>query len=95
MDEHPVEPTKETRTPIAATGNRPQRIDYEYERCGTACVFMFTEPLAGWRQASIQERRTKRDWAIETEALLTVRYKDADKIVLVRDTSTRTPKALV
>ena len=49
MDEQPVQLTKETRTPIRATKHHPQRVDYEYERAGTACIFMFAEPLPGWR----------------------------------------------
>lgn len=85
MDEQPIQLHKETRTPIPATAKRSRRVDYEYERCGTACVFMFTEPLAGWRQVIVRDRRTKIDWALEMEALLTGRYKDADKIVLICD----------
>ena len=49
MDEQPVQLTKETRQPIAATKEHPQRVDYEYERAGTACIFMFAEPLSRWR----------------------------------------------
>ena len=52
MDEQPVQLVKETRAPMAATKNRPRRVDYEYERAGTASVFLFSEPLAGWRQAT-------------------------------------------
>lgn len=85
MDEQPVQLHKEVRTPIAATAKRPRRVDYEYERCGTACVFMFTEPLAGWRQVTVREQRTKIDWAKEMEALLNGRYRDADKVILVCD----------
>ena len=85
MDEQPVQLHKEIRTPIPASGKRPRRVDYEYERCGTACVFMFTEPLAGWRQVSVRERRTKIDWAVEMESLLTGRYKDAEKVILICD----------
>ena len=48
MDEQPVQLVKETRPPMAATKNRPRRVDYEYERAGTAAVFLFSEPLAGW-----------------------------------------------
>ncbi len=51
MDEQPVQLFKETRTPIAATKKHPKRVDYEYERAGVANIFMFAEPLAGWRQA--------------------------------------------
>lgn len=85
MDEQPVQLHKEVRNPIPATGKRPQRVDYEYERCGTACVFMFTEPLAGWRYVSVRERRTKIDWALEMESLLTTRYQTADKVILICD----------
>ena len=56
MDEQPVQLLKETRTPIAATRNQPRRVEYEYERAGTASLFMFTEPLAGWREVSVRER---------------------------------------
>jgi hypothetical protein len=47
MDEQPVQLTKETRVPIPATREHPRRVDYEYERAGTACIFMFTEPARG------------------------------------------------
>ncbi len=72
MDEQPVQLVKETRPPMAATKNRPRRVDYEYERAGTAAVFLFSEPLAGWRQATARARRTKVDWALEVAGLLEV-----------------------
>ena len=85
MDEQPVQLTKETREPIAATTEHPQRVDYEYERAGTACIFMFAEPLSGWRKVSAQPRRTKVDWALEMEELLGSRYADVEKVILVCD----------
>ena len=85
MDEQPVQLTKETREPIAATKKHPQRVDYEYERAGTACIFMFAEPLSGWRKVSARPRRTKVDWAFEMEELLRSRYADAEKVILVCD----------
>jgi len=85
MDEQPVQLLKETRTPIAATLNHPRRVDYEYERAGTASVFMFTEPLIGWRQVSTREHRTKVDWAIEMADLLNGRYAKTKKVILVCD----------
>jgi hypothetical protein len=85
MDEQPVQLTKETRTPIAATAKHPKRVDYEYERAGTASIFMFTEPLAGWRQATARPTRTKVDWAIELAALLDSRYAECEKVTLVCD----------
>jgi len=85
MDEQPVQLHNEVRKPIPATKSHARRVDYEYERCGTASVFMFTEPLSGWRQATVREQRTKVDWALEMAALLTTRYKKARKVVLVCD----------
>ena len=85
MDEQPVQLLKETRVPIAATKSYARRVDYEYERAGTASIFMFTEPLAGWRRVRVREQRTKLDWAIEMEELLRTRYPTAEKVILVCD----------
>ena len=85
MDEQPVQLLKETRVPMAATKDHPRRVDYEYERAGTASIFMFCEPLSGWRQVAVRERRTKIDWAREIEELLRTRYASADKVLLVCD----------
>ncbi len=85
MDEQPVQLTKETRQPIPAAAGRPARIDYEYERNGTAAIFMFTEPKAGWRDVSVRERRTKLDWAHEMRRLLDGRYAGVPKVTLVMD----------
>ena len=85
MDEQPVQLHKEIRRPIAATLKHPKRVDYEYERAGTASIFMFTEPLAGWRQATVRQHRTKTDWATEVAHLLEGRYADCPKVVLTCD----------
>ena len=85
MDEQPVQLVNETREPVAATADRPRRVDYEYERAGTAAVFLFCEPLAGWREATARERRTKTDWAREVAGLLEGRYADCGRITLVLD----------
>jgi hypothetical protein len=85
MDEQPIQLLKETRVPIPATRDHPRRVDYEYERAGTASIFMFCEPLSGWRQATVRERRTKIDWAREVEELLRTRYAAADRVILVCD----------
>ena len=70
MDEQPVQLVGETRVPIAATKAHPERVDYEYERKGTASIFMFAEPLSGFRQATARPRRTTVDWAHEVANLL-------------------------
>jgi hypothetical protein len=85
MDEQPVQLLRETRVPIPSTKDHPRRIDYEYERAGTASLFMFCEPLVGWRQVTVQEHRTKVDWAKELAALLEGRYAKAEKVILVCD----------
>jgi hypothetical protein len=85
MDEQPVQLIKETRQPIAATAEHPRRVDYEYERAGTANIFMFTEPLAGWREATARESKTKVDWAVEMARLLEGRYKKCELVTLVSD----------
>ena len=85
MDEQPVQLLEEVNLPIAATKNHARRADYEYKRCGTVSIFMFCEPLAGWRDVAVRERRTKEDWAIEMRRLLTGRYATAEKVTLVCD----------
>ena len=85
MDEQPVQLLKETRVPIAATKQHARRVDYEYERAGMASVFIFAEPLQGWRQVRVRPQRTKVDWALEMEALLRTRYAAAHKVILVCD----------
>jgi hypothetical protein len=85
MDEQPVQLLKETRVPIAATKEHGQRVDYEYERNGTASIFMFAEPLSGYRQATARRRRTKEDWALEVAHLLDTRYADCELVTLVMD----------
>ena len=85
MDEQPVQLLKETKVSIPATKKHPVRVDYEYERHGTASIFMFAEPLSGFRQATARAYRTKVDWAIEVAALLDTRYAAFLKVTLVCD----------
>ena len=85
MDEQPVQLLKETRPPIPATAQHAQRVDYEYERAGTATIFMFSEPLAGWREVAVRERKTKIDWATEMARLLEGRYAGCTTVILVCD----------
>jgi hypothetical protein len=85
MDEQPMQLLKETRCPIPATANHPKRVDYEYERAGTASIFMFAEPLSGWRDVQVRAHRTKVDWALEMGRLLENRYRSAERVILVCD----------
>jgi hypothetical protein len=85
MDEQPVQLVKETREPVPATKRHAKRVDYEYERAGTASIFMFTEPLAGWREATARATKTKVDWAIEVARLMEGRYQKCPLVILVCD----------
>jgi hypothetical protein len=84
MDETPRQLIKETRQAIAAAPGRPERHDYEYERCGVYNVFMANEPLAGARLTKVTERKTKSDWA-QFIRELAQQYPKAKKITLVMD----------
>lgn len=84
-DEQPVQLHQEVRVPIPATAQHGKRVDYEYERAGTASIFMVTEPLAGWRQVTVRQTRTKGDWALEMAHLLEGRYAACEQVLLVCD----------
>ena len=85
MDEQPTQLIKETRMKIAVELGKPERVDYEYERNGTAENFMFTEPLGSWRKVNVRHRRTSIDWAYEIKELLDKDYPEIDKVILVCD----------
>jgi hypothetical protein len=85
MDEQPVQLVKETRVPLPAKPGQPEAVDYEYERNGTANIFIFTEPLTGWRKVVVSERRTAIDWAKEIQRLLEQDYADSEKVLSVCD----------
>jgi len=72
----------EVQRPIEATKTHPRRFDYEYKRAGMANIFMFAEPLAGWRNVAVRDRKTKVDWAIEMANLLEGRYADCAKVLV-------------
>jgi hypothetical protein len=85
MDEKPYQLLDESRNPIPMKPGEVKRYDSEYVRNGTCSIFMFTEPLKGWRNVSVSERRTKKDWAEQVAELLEVHYPDAPKVCLVMD----------
>jgi hypothetical protein len=85
MDEQSVQLLKETRVPIAATTKHGRRVDYEYERNGIASIFMFAEPLPGFRQATARIRQAKTDWASEVAQMLDTRYAACEGVTLVCD----------
>lgn len=85
MDETSKQLVKETRVGQPVAPGHASTEDYEYERNGTANVFMFVEPLRGWRKANITDRRTRCDWAQQVKELVDIHYPKAETITLVQD----------
>ncbi|MGZ3611137.1 MAG: IS630 family transposase [Ktedonobacteraceae bacterium] len=85
FDEKPLVVHGEVREPLPLKPGHPQRYDYEYERLGTANLFVFVEPLAGRRSVEMTEQRTKLDFAQTIRWLVDEVYPDARVIRLVMD----------
>lgn len=85
FDEKSKQLVGEIAKPIPATPGRAECCDYEYVRNGTANLFMFVEPLRGWRHVNVTSRRTKIDFARQMKELVQVHYPNAKQITLVMD----------
>lgn len=95
LDETSKQLIAETRTPLPVQPGQPARHDYEYERNGTANLFMMFAPLEGFRHVEVTERRTAVDYARILKALSDVHFASAAKIVLVQDNlNTHCPASL-
>lgn len=95
FDESSKQLIAETRVPVPATPGHRARYDYEYERKGTRNLFVFFDPLRGWRYIKVTERRTKIDWAYCMKQLVDELYPDAICIRVVMDQlNTHNPAAL-
>jgi hypothetical protein len=85
VDETSKQLTQEVRTPLPTRPGQPQLFDHEYQRNGTANLFMIVEPLTGHCDVKITEQRTRVDWAHLMGELVDVHYPQAEAIVLVTD----------
>jgi hypothetical protein len=95
LDETSRQVLAETRDPLPAAPGRVARHDPEYARQGVVNVFLVSEPLRGWRQVRLSERRTRIDWAHCVQELLDVHYPQAERLVLVLDQlNTHSPASL-
>jgi len=95
VDETSKQLIVETRNPIPAKPGRPARYDYEYERNGTANLFMMFAPLEGWRRVKVTDRHNALDYAQVLKELSGIHFSGATKIILVQDNlSTHKPAAL-
>jgi hypothetical protein len=95
VDETSKQLIVETRKPIPAKPGRPARYDYEYERNGTANLFMMLAPLEGWRKVKVTDRHAALDYAPVLKELSDIHFSGATKIILVQDNlSTHKPASL-
>lgn len=95
LDESTKQLVKETRIPLAAQPGQPERIDYEYERNGTANLFMLCEPITGWRHVEVTQQRTSVDYAYLLKALVDDFCPEALQITVVQDNlNTHSPASL-
>jgi DDE superfamily endonuclease len=85
LDECSKQLIGEVREPLPPKPGHVAKEDSEYERKGTANVFMAVEPLAGQRTTQVTDRRTRVDWARFVQVLLVSVYPLAKKVVLVMD----------
>lgn len=95
VDETSKQLIAETRVPIPARPGQPARHDYEYERNGTANLFMIYAPLEGWRHVEVTDRHTAIDYAKVLKDLSDTRFAKAHKIILMQDNlNTHKPASL-
>lgn len=86
MDEQPKQLIAESRREVPAAPGQPARVDYEYVREGLCNVWMFVEPLGGWRDVPVTATKTAVDWARQVRrAVDDPRYSKAERITLVCD----------
>jgi hypothetical protein len=85
LDESSKQLIAETRVPVPMKPGRPARYDYEYERNGTANLFMLFAPLEGWRHVKVTDRHTAVDYAHVLKELADHCFASAAMIVLVQD----------
>ena len=85
FDETSTQLLAETRPSLPAEPGRPLRRDYEYRREGTRNLFLTCEPLVGWRQVAVTERRTMQDFAQQMRWLVDEAYPEVPVVRVVLD----------
>lgn len=85
FDESPTQLIGEVRTAIPAKPGKLARIDYEYQRNGTANLFVFLDAHRSWRHVKVTEHRTCSDFAECMRDLVDIHYPDAHCIRVVLD----------
>ena len=85
FDESCKQLVKEVKKKIEAEPGQKERYDYQYERNGVANMFMFFEPLQGWRHVEVTKQRTAIDYAYQMKYLVDERYSNAKQIRVIQD----------
>jgi hypothetical protein len=85
MDEASRQILSNAIEPIPMKPGVPKRVDDKYERHGVRALFMFYDPIGGWRRVGCRESRTRTDWAEEIRRLLDEDYPFAETVTLVCD----------
>jgi len=85
FDEKPYQLLNDKFKPLPMKQGKTAREDYEYIREGTCSIFVFVQPLKGWRRVEALERRTKVDFAHQIEKLLLEDFPDVKKVRCVTD----------
>ncbi|MBK9745813.1 MAG: IS630 family transposase [Chloroflexi bacterium] len=95
FDERPCQLVGDVLEPLPRQPGRAKRVDYEYERQGVCNAFLLFQPLAGWREVKVTERRTKRDFAYLMREVVDVYFPHAETIRVVLDNlNTHSPASL-
>lgn len=95
LDEAMKQLVKETVEPIPAQPGQLLRQDYQYERNGTANLFMLCEPMVGWRHVEVTRQRTAIDYAHLLKDIVDIHCPDALVITVVQDNlNTHKPASL-
>lgn len=85
MDEAAKQIVGDVEPALPMSPGQPRREDHHYERKGVRAIFLFFDPLRGWRRVSSREGRTRWDWAEEVRRLLDEDYPNAKLVTLVSD----------
>ena len=94
MDEANKQLLSEVREPIPLQPGQPLKYDYQYRREGVCNLFMFFDPLTGWREVILRELRTKRDWVLCLKQVVDEHFSEAEVVRIVQDNlNTHNPAA--
>ncbi len=84
LDELPFQLLGEQVEPLGMKAGAVKKIDYEYQRKGTASVFVAFEPLTGRRLVKVYQQRRRTDYCRFAQEVVNF-WSGTESIVLVQD----------